>query len=333
MLKSNAAQNKSHDFLSIKKQVSSFVVGQDRAVDVFSAALAMHLSSSVSRIKNNLIIAGPSGSGKTEIARSVEASGSVDVTIFDCSSITPSGYTGGITVGSIIKAVLEKCNWDIARSEKSLVILDEFDKVLLRNDLGGVLNQNEFLKLLDGGEFIVNKNVIDGDVSVKTHGMMFVALGTFVGVGKDATAKAKPTHFGLNQLQDCPSATSHQRVTNESLLAAGVIGELLGRFSDVIETHSLSAEQTLSALCTGKDSFMNSIKHIVEANGGCLDLDHGFLLIEAEKCLLSGLGVRGLRQVIEKAAREAIFRGREVRVDSMKVSKELKKVSKLKLVA
>lgn len=99
-------------------------------------------------------------------------------------SITVTGIIGR-EITDILAHAIKDCNGDIQQAEKSIILIDEFDK-LARNlqttsgrDVAGTALQQEFLKLLEGDKIQVqlgNKHspLFDNTVEIDTSNILFV---------------------------------------------------------------------------------------------------------------------------------------------------------------
>ena len=102
-----------------------------------------------------LLIVGPTGTGKTETIRA--ASEYLDIPFIEINTpnLVPEGIHGA-SLESYLNSLKIYCNGDLKQAEKSIVYLDEFDK-LGRNDLNiKTAVKQILLKFLEGGTFIIS---------------------------------------------------------------------------------------------------------------------------------------------------------------------------------
>ena len=115
--------------LEIKKEIIKTIRGQDEAVEkIVTAIWASYKFAEMGMSKKNMLVVGPSGVGKTAIFRKLQKILDLPLTIYDISGTSQSGYVGR-SVDDILTQVYFDNNENIARAERSIVILDEIDKV------------------------------------------------------------------------------------------------------------------------------------------------------------------------------------------------------------
>lgn len=155
--------------------------------------------------KSNVMLVGPSGSGKTLLASTLARILNVPIAITDCTQMTQAGYIGE-DVEACIERLLVNANFDVAKAERGIVVLDEVDKLakpaasIGTKDVSGEGVQQSLLKMLEGHRVEltlkrpVNKNKDeksnqtvakkDETFVVDTSNVLFILMGAFVGLDK-----------------------------------------------------------------------------------------------------------------------------------------------------
>ncbi|PHH65406.1 hypothetical protein CDD81_2510 [Ophiocordyceps australis] len=187
--------------------------------------------------KSNLLLIGPTGVGKTYILETLSKKLRVPFSICDCNSLTQAGYIGQ-DVETCIERLLIEANYDVAATQRGIVVLDEFDKLARREsptgrDVGGEGVQQALLKLLEGTKVTLNcRNgrsiqALPANISslpptgpgkmeqytVDTTNILFILCGAFVGLDKVIVKRlAKPSiGFGGDvQGRSTMAGTNHQ---------------------------------------------------------------------------------------------------------------------------
>ena len=105
--------------------------------------------------KSNVLVVGPSGSGKTLLATTLAKILNVPIAITDCTQLTQAGYIGE-DVEVCIERLLVNAEFDVARAEKGIIVLDEIDKLakpaasIGTKDVSGEGVQQSLLKIIEG---------------------------------------------------------------------------------------------------------------------------------------------------------------------------------------
>ncbi|CAI4055939.1 Mcx1p SKDI_02G3330 [Saccharomyces kudriavzevii IFO 1802] len=155
--------------------------------------------------KSNVLVVGPSGSGKTLLATTLAKILNVPIAITDCTQLTQAGYIGE-DVEVCIERLLVNAEFDVARAEKGIIVLDEIDKLakpaasIGTKDVSGEGVQQSLLKIIEGHkvELTVKRPVkhdIDGQKNqtttkkdeifvIDTSNILFMIMGAFVGLDK-----------------------------------------------------------------------------------------------------------------------------------------------------
>jgi ATP-dependent Clp protease ATP-binding subunit ClpX len=200
-------KNKQKDLLpkpqEIKKSLDQYVIEQDMSKKVLSVAVHNHYkriganrdSDDVEIEKSNILLIGPTGSGKTLLAQTMARILNVPFTIADATTLTEAGYVGE-DVESIILSLVQMADYDIEKSIKGIVYIDEIDKIArkfdspsITRDVSGEGVQQALLKILEGT--IANippkggrKHPQQDFLKVDTRDILFICGGTFNGLDK-----------------------------------------------------------------------------------------------------------------------------------------------------
>lgn len=148
----------------IKKSLDEYVIGQDRAKKILSVAVNNHYKrieakksvSDVELQKSNILLIGPTGTGKTLLAQTLAKILNVPFTIADATTLTEAGYVGE-DVENIILSLLQAADYDIERTTKGIIYIDEIDKISrktdspsITRDVSGEGVQQALLKIIEG---------------------------------------------------------------------------------------------------------------------------------------------------------------------------------------
>ncbi|CAI1929670.1 hypothetical protein SEUBUCD646_0D04310 [Saccharomyces eubayanus] len=182
--------------------------------------------------KSNVLVVGPSGSGKTLLATTLAKILNVPIAITDCTQLTQAGYIGE-DVEVCIERLLVNAEFDVAKAEKGIIVLDEIDKLakpaasIGTKDVSGEGVQQSLLKIIEGHkvEIAVKRPVkhdIDGQKNqtttkkdeifvVDTSNILFMIMGAFVGLDKHIVRRIENIRKSQNTKEaDQPSKINDQ---------------------------------------------------------------------------------------------------------------------------
>lgn len=274
----------------IKKELDEYVIGHDKTKKAMSVAAYNHFKrmNGSSIKKSNVLLIGPTGCGKTYIVSILARILGVSFLTSDATQFTSAGYQGR-SVEELITDLIGICEGDEKRAAKSIVYIDEIDKLRKKSvdgnqaDVNGLGVQQALLKLLEGSEVpYISKYSQNGeyDRKMNTKDILFICSGAFVGL--ESTSIAHLTDFGM-------------------------IPEFLGRFSVITQLQELKFDDYRKILKDSKGSILNSFKEWFSSEGIELVVDDSAINIIAQKAIDKGLGARGLHSVLDEALLNAQF--------------------------
>lgn len=314
--KAKNTNNKALAPVEIKKYLDEYVIGQDEAKKALAVALYNHYKRTeipgTTIEKSNILLMGPTGSGKTLLAKTLAKIMDVPFIIADATNYTETGYVGA-DVETILTKLLAASDGNIARAERGIVYIDEFDKIGSKNtDTGnkdlGIGVQQALLKLIEGNEIDVPMKMPAGTgtnggmmppriekVSIDTKNILFICGGSFAAFEEK---KKNPLGFGRE-----PEVIKE----NTEPLLSGIIPELLGRLPVVVHLDPLTEEDLLHVLCNTKNNIIQQYQELFAYDGIELIFTEDALKRIVSKTIEKKLGARGLRSIIETAMRDIMF--------------------------
>lgn len=274
----------------IKKELDEYVIGHDKTKKSMSVAAYNHFKrmNGSSIKKSNVLLIGPTGCGKTYIVSILARILGVSFLTSDATQFTSAGYQGR-SVEELITDLIGICEGDEKRAAKSIIYIDEIDKLRKKSvdgnqaDVNGLGVQQALLKLLEGSDVpYISKYSQNGeyDKKMNTKDILFICSGAFVGL--ESTSIAHLTDFGM-------------------------IPEFLGRFSVITQLQELKFDDYRKILRDSKGSILNSFKEWFSSEGIELVVDDSAINIIAQKAIDKGLGARGLHSVLDEALLNAQF--------------------------
>ena len=311
----------------IKEFLDKYVIGQDRVKERVAVAVYNHYKristpvvDDVEIEKSNIVVIGPTGSGKTMIAKTVAKLLNVPFTIADATVLTEAGYVGE-DVESVLVNLYQAADYDVEKTERGIVFIDEIDKIArkgdnpsISRDVSGEGVQQALLKLLEGSIVSIppkggRKHPDTPLVKIDTKNILFICGGAFVGIEKKIKQRCNKQVIGFNSDTDHTMTDEDymSKITPLDLKSFGLIPEIIGRLPVITYTDELDREALLKILKEPKNALIKQYKRIFELDNVDLNFTDEALEYIVDKTIENKIGARGLRGTMENIMTRAMF--------------------------
>lgn len=255
-----------------------------RSQDRYYAKCVKGLSEYQDTLK--VLLVGPSGTGKTHLIQSLSKLHNFPLICLDATQLMPTGNKDGVNTQQLIKLINDTANEYTKQPEyfnpegvinQMVIFVDEFDKLGTSFDSSGNWNkhvQANFLTLIDNKE--------------EFSGISWIFAGAFTDIYENK-GKEKSIGFFPEEKKE-----STKEITDEEILKAGIVPEMLGRISLIVQLDTFDKDDYCKIL----------VERLLPNYSNLHDIDVDAIV---EKALNSGQGIRSLTRQLEMLSIDADF--------------------------
>ena len=292
------------DIESINNEVRQSIIGQDNAIKQILSTIYFNQKlynsnlddDKVRNLKQNILLVGSTGVGKTEIIKQIAKQLDIPCVIEDATRYTISGYKGN-SVEDMITHLYETADYDSDLAERGILVIDEIDKKSTKEDVSSISStgvQQSLLKLIEGTKYNISgdtENFLE-PFEFDSSFLTVILCGAFSHMDEK---KKEEKVVGFTS-----SKNINEKKSVKDFKDSGIIPELMGRMSKIIQLNTLEEKDFIKILKESSISPLKLTKEFYASLGVEVFFTDSFINDIARIAKEKDIGARGLKTAFDE---------------------------------
>lgn len=293
----NKVQYPEYSYDDMYKGITDVVIDQDEPVAKIVAALYKRLVElkldPKEAMQFGMLVTGSTGVGKSEIFKTFSQIIDFPIQFIDSTQLTKQGYVGR-NIEDYIQELIVRCNNDFKKVTKSIIIMDEVDKLKAigeGNDVGGKAVQDMLLKFMDGANYQIEMDKEGPKYIVKSNFMTPISVGAF-----QSLYHKKTPNFGFKD-----KVEEQRNISTDDFVGYGMTEEFMGRHYIRVHLNDLNANSMMRILNESKKSPLKLQKNVFKKLGVDVRFTYEYKKLVVQEALKRNSGARALAGIIAES--------------------------------
>lgn len=303
----------------LEKFLKERVFENDSIIEDIATTFAMNYTATKKQEVESILSIGQTGTGKTSTYEAIAEYSNVPLTIYDCNLLTSAGYVGK-DIDDVMRKVYFNCKEDPKVASRSILMLDEVDKLAMQGmEVKDAAVQYALLKLLDGYRYTFEK-VKNGPQTFLDSSFMTIA---FCGAFPDMyQAKEREGSIGFNNSLN--KFNGRYEFTTDDLVKFGMLAEFIGRIPNIFTYKNLTKDDLRRIILHSKNSalLLKQDRYACEFNT-YFEFNDEFIDAIVEEAFKTKSGGRGVNRIIARVFKKI---DRELSRDAYRNNLDVKKL-------
>ena len=280
------------DTSEVIKKIKKKVIGQDKAVEtivnnIYNNQFVIETGDKdlIDTNKVNILLDGPTGTGKTFILECVAEEMNLPIIIRDTTMYSAAGYEGE-DVTEMLTSALKASNGDLETAQRSIIVLDEFDKLASNKQNSLEMKkavQQQLLTYIGGGKFPIEYE--GKQLEFDTSNVTFICLGAF-------------TDLRERKIEEELDENGEYKIAVEDYIDEGLIRELVGRLTLRTATDMLDEEALIRILKEGESNALEQLVNLGKRYNKEIVYSDEVVSMIAKEAYALDTGARGINTVV-----------------------------------